>query len=248
MKNLINDVRDGKDIPRKPEEVKGWKVDRRNYRSEYHKVDGIWPWKRIKRICQAHIGKPFDTAFSAYCNQVPIYQQQFFKDEFDAKWWRSELWTYFYVDKNGRIQKNIGTYKTNQKKAIFYSDDYRTGKVHKTTRAPLTDDAWWRKGYNEDDYELAITHGFAIEFKSKKEKEYKRMMNEQRKRRQKALKEQMIERKKKAYSFVSKSEEEKKKEKAKNKNKIERKGFDYETSFRNEKQTNPDTIKDKQGF
>jgi hypothetical protein len=248
MKNLINDVRNSDDFPLKPEMDKGWRSDRRNYRSEYHKVEGIWPWKRIKRICQANIGKPFDTAFSIYCSQVPQYQQPFFKDEFDPKFWRSELWTYFYLDKNNCIQKNIGTYKTNQKKAIFYSDDYRTGKVHKKTGVPLPDDSWWRKGINDDDYEIAIIKGYALEFNSRKEKEFKRLMGEQRKRRVIAIKERRKALNEKAYSFVSKSEEEKKKEKAKNKNKIERKGFDYETSFRNEKQTNPDTIKDKQGF
>jgi hypothetical protein len=73
-------------------------------------------------------------------------------------------------------------------------------------------------------------------------------MAEQRKRKDIRIKERRKVLDEKAYSFVSESEEEKKKEKAKNKKKIERKGFDYETSFRTDKQTNPDTIKDKQGF
>jgi hypothetical protein len=52
----------------------------------------------------------------------------------------------------------------------------------------------------------------------------------------------------KSYSFISKSEKNAEKEKAKDKVKIEAKGFDYETSFRDDKQINPDVIKEKQGF
>ena len=114
MKNLKIKFSKGEDLTALPDDksVRNW----RRWSSKndvYHKVDGISPWKRIKRILNDHIGKPFDTAFSVYCSQVPVYQQKFFIDELDNKhnhWKHSELWDYFYVDKNGCIQKHLGTY------------------------------------------------------------------------------------------------------------------------------------------
>ena len=70
MKNLINDVRRGKEIPLVPEPKKMDSWNRDHWRSAYHKTENIWPWTRVKRVCEAHIGKPFDTAFSEFYHQV----------------------------------------------------------------------------------------------------------------------------------------------------------------------------------
>lgn len=253
MKNLVTKFKKGaplksaKDV--RYEEVKhDW--DRR-HDTTYHKVDGVSPWKRIKRICEANIGKQFSKAFSEYCKQVPVYQQKFFLEEFNNKGRRnSDYWTYYYVDKNGNIQKHIGEYfvnKAKNKKVYYYSDDYKTEKRHKVTGASYPVYHWIDKKFKEEDYEYVVVSGYFLEFKSEKDPEYIRLTSDQRKRRKAAQRAKEKEAEAKAYSFISKSEEQAKKEKAANRVKIEVKGFDYETSFRNSG-INPDVIKEHQGF
>jgi len=255
MKNLVTKFRKGAPLKSAKdahyEEVKhDW--DRR-HDSQYHKVDGIWPWKRVKRICEAYIGKQFSQAFSEYCKQVPVYQQKYFLEEFSNRGRRnSDYWTYYFVDKQGNIQKHIGEYfieKAKNKKIYYYSDDYKTEKRHKVTGAAYPGD-WFsrnKKNFNEDDYEYVVVSGYFLEFKSENDPHYIRLVTDQRKRKKAAQRVAEKESAAKAYSFISKTEEEAKKEKAKNRIKIEVKGFDYETSFRNVG-INPDAIKEHQGF
>jgi len=218
----------------------------RRHKSEYHSTDGIAPWKRVKRICEAYIGKQFDKAFSEYCSQVPVYQQKFFMQEFERKPWKTDYWTYYYVDKQGNIQKHIGTYFLKKKKVYYYSDDYKTEKRHKVTGAAYPTYHWLDKKFKEEDYEMVVIEGYFLEFKSAKDPEYIRLTTDQRKRKKAAARELAKEKAAKSYSFISKSEKEMEKEKARNKVKIEAKGFDYETSFRKEGEINPDAIKDHQ--
>jgi len=222
----------------------------RRHKSEYHSTDGITPWKRVQRICEDYIGKQFDKAFSEYCSQVPVYQQKFFMQEFERKPWKTDYWTYFYVDKQGNIQKHIGTYFLKKKKVYYYSDDYKTEKRHKVTGAAYPE-SWLTRGkktFKEEDYETVVVEGYFLEFKSPKDPEFIRLTTDQRKRKKAAARELAKEKAAKSYSFISKSEKELEKEKAHNKVKIEAKGFDYESSFRKEGEINPDVIKDKQGF
>jgi len=254
MKNLVTKFRKGAPLKSakdaRYEEVKhDW--DRR-HDTQYHKVDGIWPWKRVKRICEAYTGKQFSQAFSEYCKQVPVYQQKFFLEEFSNKGRRnSDYWTYYFVDKNGNIQKHIGEYfvnKAKNKKVYYYSDDYKTEKRHKRTGAAYPE--WFyrnKKNFNEDDYELVVVSGYFLEFKSEKDPHYIRLVTDQRKRKKAVERAKEKEAEAKAYSFISKSEIELKEEKLRNKLKIEVKGFDYEKSFR-DAGINPDSIPVHQGF
>lgn len=206
--------------------------------STHHPVDGLWPWERIRNLCEANIGKRVDKIFSIYCKQVPIYQQDYFLDEFrENKSWRINK---YYIDKQGRIQKIKKPKK--DKSVYFYSDDYRTELVHKETGNPLEK---WEWGYDRDKYEYRIVEGEEIKFSSKNDPEFIRLTRDQEKRKR-AYDRKNI--KEKEYSFISRKEEEKKAEKKEDKVKIEAKGFDYKTSFRTEKQIHPDTIKEGQGL
>jgi hypothetical protein len=191
----------------------------------YHKVDGIWPWQRVRRLCQANIGRSFDRVFSEYCHQVPDYQQEYFLEEFEAgrRWWR---FNEFYKDDQGRIQKNKR--KTPDKRVTFYSDDYKTEYVHKETGAKL--DSWaWR--YDHEEYHYIIVRGWSKMFSSKNDPEFKRLSEDQRKRRaaRKRGKDKEKEDNLRSLSFETKAEkkakEEEKKERETDESKIERKGF-----------------------
>jgi hypothetical protein len=243
MKNLIN-----RDLEKLDHSVTRKKEDpyERGHHSPYHDTDGVSPFQRIERICEAFIGKQYSKAFSKYCSEVPIYQQHFFAKEFENNW-RNKNWPYYYVDKQGNIQKHKGTKQP--QKVYYYSDDYRTELRHKDTGAPKPGFAWMYKNkYKEEDYISYVVEGYYIEFKSKKDPEYIRLTRDQAKRKAKAAREAEKEKAEKAYSFISKSEKEIEEEKAKNKITIERKGFDYAKSFRKDWQINPDSIKEKQGF
>jgi len=218
----------------------------RRHKSESHSTNGVTPWKRVQRICEDYIGKQFDKAFSEYCSQVPVYQQKFFMQEFERKPWKTDYWTYFYVDKQGNIQKHIGTYFLKKKKVYFYSDDYKTEKRHKRTGAAYPQYHWIDKKFKEEDYETVVVEGFFLEFKSAKDPEFIRLTTDQRKRKKAAARELAKEKAAKSYSFISQTEKDLEKEKARNKVKIEAKGFDYETSFRKDGEINPDAIKDHQ--
>lgn len=195
----------------------------RRHKSESHPIDGISPWKRVKRICEAYIGKQFDKAFSEYCSQVPVYQQKFFMQEFERKPWKTDYWTYYYVDKQGNIQKHIGTYFLKKKKVYFYSDDYKAEKRHKVTGAAYPQYHWMDKKFKEEDYEYVVVEGYFLEFKSAKDPEFIRLTTDQRKRKKAAARELAKEKAAKSYSFISNSEKELEKEKERNKVKIEAK-------------------------
>lgn len=255
MKNLVTQFRKGaplKSAKLAAEERIKYDWDRR-HNSTCHPVDGVSPWKRVRRICKAFVGKPFADAFSKYCSEVPVYQQREFLDEFNNNGrLNNDYWNHYFVDKQGNIQLHIGEYFINQrknKKVYFYSDDYKTGKVHKVTGAAYPEDWFLRnkKSFKEEDYESVVICGYFLEFKSEKDPEFIRLTTDQRKRKKAEAKRKEKEAETKAYSFISQSEIELKKEKALNKVKIEAKGFDYETSFRNAG-INPDAIKEHQNF
>jgi hypothetical protein len=212
-------------------------------RSTYHSVNGISPWRRVKRIIEANIGKSFDTAFSKYCAEVPVYQQSIFLDEFRKRhWWG----TTYFVDKNGNIQKSKDRYKKD-KKAIYYSDDYKTERRHKVTGKPYEAAMWWKKKFKEEDYEYVVVSGYALEFSSRKDPEYIRLTSDQMKRKKKVQREIEKEKDAKYYCFLTKTELQQKEEEKLNRLKIEKKGFDYATSFR-DFGMNPEVIKEHQGF
>jgi hypothetical protein len=248
MKNLVTQLRQGKAL-NEVKETKGDIEDRwfGSRGSTYHDVDGVSPFKRIERICESFLGKQFDKAFAEYCKQVPVYQQKFFLQEFEPKRWHSEYWDFYYVDKQGNIQKNRGTHHKKGKKVYYYSDDYKTELRHKVTGESKPEFSWLMKKwkYKDEDFVQTVVSGYAREFSSGKDPEFMRLVADQKKRRAKEARLREKEAAAKAYSFISMTEKEIEKDKAKDRVKIEAKGFDYETSFRNVG-INPDAIKEHQ--
>ena len=236
MKNLINETNLDL-LPKKGHIFNGdrWECISG---SDYHPIDKIWPHKRIRRICDAFIGKSFDDAFSKFCKEVPDYQQKFFLDEFDINYFPD-----YVLDDNGNIQK---TFRENPSKTVyFYSDDFKTEKRHKKTGVKESEWPWMDKRYNKEDYGYVIISGYELKFSSKNDPEYKRLCADQQKRIKSLNRKKEKELTEKAYSFISKEDIEILKEKILDKDKIERKGFDYLTSFRSDGAIHPDLIKER---
>ena len=247
MKNLVSDFREGKSLKDNTESKASFQerwFGSRKYPD--HDTDGISPYKRTERICEAFIGKQFNKAFSEYCKQVPAYQQKYFLQTFEPQRWHNEYWDFYFVDKQGNIQKHKGT-RRKKKGVFYYSDDYKTELRHKVTGEPKPPYSFMMNKLKtkEADYVTTVVSGYALKFSSGKDPEYMRLIADQKKRRAKEARIREKEAEKKAYSFISKTEKEIEKDKAKDRVKIEAKGFDYETSFRKDG-INPDSIKEHQ--
>lgn len=233
MKNLVTRFRKGEPLKSAKllrEESYKYDWDRR-HNSQYHTTDGIWPWKRIKRICKAYVGKPFADAFAEYCKQVPVYQQKFFLEEFNNKGRpQSEYWNYYYTDKQGRIQFHQGEYykkKAKNKKVYYYSDDYKAEKRHKDTGEVMPRYSFMRKGkHAEENYIDTIVSGYFLEFSSVKDPEYIRLTADQAKRRKAEARRKEKEAEAKVYSFMTKAEKEAKAAKEAEKEKRNEKDLD----------------------
>jgi hypothetical protein len=72
------------------------------------------------------------------------------------------------------------------KKIVYYSDDYNVEMRHKITGKKIPEHRWYWSQTKidkiEKDYKLVVVSGYAIEFDSKKNKTYKRLIREQIKR------------------------------------------------------------------
>ena len=104
-----------------------------NRHSDYHQVNGEFPHQHVERILKKYTGKPFDDAFSAYCQIVPVYQQKYFLEEFEK---RPNLRYYgFYdhwtVDKKGNIK--LEKREVKKPPISIQSDDYAVALKHKVT-------------------------------------------------------------------------------------------------------------------
>ena len=172
-------------------DLKITKKDRHDFwhhgNDDYHSVDGIYPSTRICRIAEKFVGKSANEAFSIYCKQVPKYQQKFFWEQIVPNTIinRRYSWHTFFVDEDGNIQKNDRRWKT-KKSVTYYSDDYKTELRHKVTGKKKPEYWWLWKKYSkygkEEDYVPTVVSGYAIEFESKKDRTYKRLISDQRKR------------------------------------------------------------------
>lgn len=247
------------DIKIEQPKFKGW----RHRHSTYHPTDGIWPHDRVNRIIKKFIGRRFDKAFSEYCSQVPIYQQHIFLEEFNSKYLYSRnSYNTYRVDKQGNIQKIKPPKK--DKRVYYYSDDYKTELRHKITNRlkPFSFNAKYIKGVKtyydhasyypyktstDKDYIGVCIKGYKQVFKSRKDREYRRLITQQQKRHKKAQLLKYAEMNAKAYSFLTKSEQDLLNQKALDLIKILKHGFDPETSFQGNG-VNPDVIKERQGY
>lgn len=201
---------------------------RREYRN--HKVDGQNMWRIISRVIQSNIGKPFDSTFAYFCRKYPKYWQEWFLNEFEG------ANANYYIDEYKNIQEYI---PKNQYKGPYKvkSEDYRVVWKHKTRK--------YRKGYvleklmpwhDPNDY-IPIIQGVEYEFESRKSPMYKRLKNEEQKRRRRKYK---LSRSDRAYNSLIKFEvaieRQKKKDQINqeiNNTKILKHGFD-ENSFKGE--------------
>jgi hypothetical protein len=200
---------------------------------DYHPVDGVSPWKRVKRILKASVGKKFDVVFHEYCQEVPDYQQKFFLKEFEENL-RGYNWNRYYVDEDGLIQEHEPENKY-KGPYTFYSIDCVIERRHKITGKKESNYYWHDKTYNPNDYEGVIVQGWTKQFDSKNDPEFKRLKAEK----------QMVKDKEWEAKHAAKqiSEEDYRKilrakelkEKAEDLVKIQAHGFDPLTSFRKEK-------------
>ena len=131
-------------------------------KSEYHKIDGYYPYKRIERILENNVGKSFDRAFSYYCRKSPKYQQKLFEETINRNW--SRRWGKDYiVDENGLIQGNPDRHK----------------KWYNWINPPYKVKSWDHKGENQWIHNITGQIGFepyswedAIEFRKKHKFKY----------------------------------------------------------------------------
>ena len=207
--------------------------------SDYHQVNGEFPYEHVQRILKKYNGKSFDDAFSAYCKIVPVYQQKYFLEEFEK---RPSVHFYGYYDHyTVDVKGNIKFEKREVKKppVSIYSDDYKVELRHKVTghkqsdfvkvvktkkishyyhkHTTIYEYGFDRDHYNklregkkdmylenyygkskpkserytatDDDFEPVIIKGWVKHFKSKNDQEFKRLMAEKIKKRDKAHKE-----------------------------------------------------------
>ncbi len=217
-----------------PSKVSGIKLnsDRWHSRwSEYHPTDGVYPRKRVTRIIDNNIGKPFADAFSYYCRQVPKYQQHFFLEEFSKTYWGHRFGAWYYIDDDGNIQIRK-TEKRYKGPYTFYSIDAEFERRHKVTGKKEPKYTWIDKKYKESDYHSVLVKGWTMTFESKNDRTYKRLVSDKQKILNKAYKEK--------YSKPSLTDEEFRKilkakelkERQENLIKIQSHGFDPVTSFR----------------
>ena len=202
-----------------------------------HKVNGEYPWKIAERIIENNIGKSFDKAFSYFCTKVPKYQQRFFLKEFDEKLgWRGSHYNDYYIDENGLIQthRDFNKYKGPY---TFTSIDATFEKRHKVTGKKAPEYAWWRKDYKESDYVTVMVTGWSKTFESKRNPEYKRLVNEKFKANHKAWADKYKRPLLTDDEFRKILKAKELKEKEENLIKIISHGFDPLTSFRKEKQS-----------
>lgn len=239
---------------------------------EYKKINKEkYPWNIAFNIINSNIGKSFDLSFSYYCKKVEKRYQYIFLNYFNNR--RRYIDDYF-VDNNGNIQKVV-KYKR-PKTVTFTSKDYKFEFRHKVTNHLLSSfdevrdeatkhyynskvlyyqygaDPMRLKPFNErykaniEDFKCIVLSGFSYQFTSKNDYYYKRLKGEEFKEKSRLYRLNYKLLKEKQYSFLSDSEIKLRKQKEIDKIKIVSHGFDLVTSFRNEKQTNPDLIKLKQ--
>lgn len=208
----------------------------------YHPTDNIWPHDRIDHIIEKHMGQPFAGAFSEYCSQVPVYQQRFFLEQFRVERRRYRYANEYFIDDEGNIGMNPA--EKHRKNFVYYSDDYTTKRVHRITGKSIP--KYWFKKFNDHDYHDVIATGYCLKFESATP-EFKRLTQEQLRRRNRRRKMEQKARAEKAYSFLTQSEKEQRSERVSNHYKILKHGFDPETSFRGNS-VNPDVIRTQRGY
>lgn len=214
-----------------------WNLNR--FDNPYYKSNkGDYAWVKADRVIKKFLGKSFDKAFSYYCNQVEIYEQFEFLDNFKqhSHWGYSIYPSEYIVDDNGNIQINPEYKKRrwHRKKdtsdgVTFESYDYAEGYRHNETGEIKKNLIW---GDNPRQWTRIVVSGFWKHFDDVNDKEYIRLKREDHQR--KELNDRRYKkwaRYEKQYSFLTDEEKKLKKEEITDLIKLESHGFD-ENSFK----------------
>ena len=235
--------------------------DRRNYRGTWHRTEDVSPWKRADHILASGIGRPFDELFSAWCKQVPKYQQHIFLENVDptkdmvVPRWRKNM---YYVDNGGFVRKRRRTEVypwLKNKRVEFTSFDYKTELRNKKTGAKKPSRVYYgqlnMRELNEfygkdavkgkphhvltqmydDMFEQVVVNGWVKTFRSSKDPEYCRLMAERAKAIRKSRRLADRLADEKVYSFTHETEAQRIERISENFFKILKHGFDPENSF-----------------
>lgn len=186
------------------------------------------------RKCKESYTLRFDDFATELIHKVTGHKKSDFKQVYEQVYYEYNrkvkhihpLKTFTYVDKG---------YKNG--KLLYYeygADKYRPKP------------AWLRYRAQDSDFEVIVVKGWEKVFESKNDSEFKKIMAERNQKQKLSRKKHKELMKAKAYDMISKTELQKQKDKELDQQKILAHGFDLITSFRSEKQTNPDLIKLKQ--
>lgn len=151
------------------------------------------PYVKANRILKKYLGKSFSKAFSEYCKQVEIYEQNEFLENFKNKYGNEP---YYIIDKNGNIQFNPNSnfilngnswkrkINSNKKPIIFRSINYQEGYYGVREKQFFTESEYYRNFkyiQPESCYIRCVVNGFEKQFESEKDREYIRLTKEKNK-------------------------------------------------------------------
>jgi len=218
--------------------------------TDYHKVNGYFPYTHAIRIIKHYMGKSFNDAFTHFCKIVPKYQQHQFFERFKEKTYKHGRYIECYIDENGNIQshKNLNeckgpyTFKSKDykerwvKKIEYYTFNELLGLKHKSVwyKAPkIYNNIYEIPWRDKSIYKKEIISGEILSFDNKYDSKLIQLKSEKRQSDKKNIKELKLARKVKQYSFLTTSEKLKKASKEKDIITRDRFGFD-DDSFKGE--------------
>ncbi len=265
---IIENVSTNSQVNKKKNYYENW-----HYRSgDYHSIDGTSVYTRIERLLRHYKGRNINEAFSHFCLQVPKYQQHIFFEAIEKEWSNYS----YKVNDEGVIVKKKETvrykpvmffsddyeYEIRHKKTGHKQTDfklfYERSKNKKFTYSIAKyeyNKFWWKRntGYfaYAEDFERVILKGWSKKFSSKNDPKYIRLMSEKLKKIKAKNKLKKVTEKAKeiwlckcrlnqAKAFIKQQKEEERQ-------RLIKRGFDPITSFRTDKQTNPDLINNIRG-
>jgi hypothetical protein len=200
--------------------------DRHYWHSQ--KIGDYTPWTLKDRVCENFIGKPFDEAFSYFCTLVPKHLQCVFLEEFDDRFYR-----FYDIDDDGNIQESeYGRRRTRSKKVYFSSIDYEYDITYWKNGEKIKPGRWGYGNIDYDEKKIEVVSGYCLEFSSRNDPEFKRLMAEKMQQLRKLHREWKIEEEERFNLRVEQLRQQEKEEKEKQAEvDRERLGFDENSFF-----------------
>lgn len=204
--------------------------------SDYHKVNGYFPYAHAERVLNKFHKKSMSKAYSYYCKLVPSYQHKFFYQDIsvggqieldNVRPWRMNDW---YEDENGLVRNKRLESKPKPTLVYIKSPDYKEGYLNPITREVISVIDWYNKK-DRSNWDKVVLSGKKWSFTSTRDPGYQKIKQEQdqaEKRFEKIRKDELS---KKSYSMLTREEERLKKESELDEIKIESHGFN-ERSFK----------------